>query len=96
MGAAVCAVEEADFEKFVDPLGPDLGVWGDLAEFLLERLGLDRPIDAGGDLGKGQFEQGSRKLVESRFPRAIVIEGIGHFLIIRSALIEPFIDDEIC
>ena len=31
----VGAIEEADFEKFVDPLGPDLGVWGDLAEFLL-------------------------------------------------------------
>ena len=32
----VGAIEEADFEKLVDPLGPDLGVWGDLAEFLLE------------------------------------------------------------
>ncbi len=86
----VGAIEEADLEEFVDSLGPDLGVWGDLAEFLLEEFGLDRPIDAGSGLGKGEFEQGSRKLVESRFPWAIVIEGIGHFPIICSAPTKPF------
>ena len=32
----VGAIEEADFEKFVDPLGPDFGGRGDLEEFLLE------------------------------------------------------------
>ena len=32
----VGAVEEADFEEFVDPLGPDFGGGGDFVEFLLE------------------------------------------------------------
>ena len=32
----VGAIEEADFEEFVDPLGSDLGSRGDLAEFLLK------------------------------------------------------------
>ena len=32
----VGAIEEADFEKFVDPLGCDFGGWSDLVEFLLE------------------------------------------------------------
>ena len=32
----VGAIEEADFQEFVDPLGPDFGGWSDLVEFLLE------------------------------------------------------------
>ena len=32
----VGAIEEADLEEFVDPLGPDFGGWSDLVEFLLE------------------------------------------------------------
>jgi len=29
-------IEQADFKKFVDPLGSDLGGWVDFAEFLLK------------------------------------------------------------
>ena len=72
------AIEEADFEEFVDPLGPDFGGRGDFEEFLLERFGLDRPIDAGFDIGKGDLEEGSGELFDGDFPGAVVIERLGH------------------
>ena len=74
----VGTVEEADFEKFVDPLGCDFGGRGDFVEFLLEEFGFDRPIDAGGDLGKGDLEEGPSELVDGVFPGAVVIERLGH------------------
>jgi hypothetical protein len=72
------AIEEADFEEFVDPLGPDFGGRGDFEEFLLERFGLDRPIDAGSDIGKGDLEEGPGELFDGDFPGAVVIERLGH------------------
>ena len=48
----VGAIEEADFEEFIDPLGPDFGGRGDLVEFLLKGYRLEGPIDAGSDIGK--------------------------------------------
>jgi hypothetical protein len=75
----VGAVEEADVEEFVDPLGSDLGGRGDLVEFLLKGFGFDRPIDAGGDIGKGDLEEGSGELVDGVFSGAVVIERLGHF-----------------
>ena len=61
------AIEEADFEEFVDPLGPDFGGRGDFEEFLLEGFGLDRPIDAGSDIGKGDLEEGPGELFDVSF-----------------------------
>jgi hypothetical protein len=47
-------------------------------EFLLEEFGFDRPINAGGDLGKGDLEEGPSELVDGVFPGAVVIERLGH------------------
>ena len=47
-------------------------------EFLLEQLGLDRPINAGSDIGKGDLEEGSGELFDGDFPGAVVIERLGH------------------
>ena len=47
-------------------------------EFLLERLGLDRLIDAGSDIRKGDLEEGPDELFDGDFPGAVVIERLGH------------------
>ena len=65
-------------------LGPTSESGVIFAEFLLEMSGLDRPIDAGSDIGKGDFKQGSGDRVECVLPGTVVIERIGHFPVIRS------------
>ena len=49
-------------------------------EFLLEQLGLDRPINAGSDIGKGDLEEGPGELIDGVFSGAVVIERLGHVL----------------
>jgi len=74
----VGAIEEADFEEFVDPFGPYFGGRGDFVEFLFEGYRLEGPIDAGSDIGKGDLEEGPGELVDGVFPGAVVIERLVH------------------
>jgi hypothetical protein len=72
----VGAIEKADVEEFIDPLGPDFGGRGDFVEFLFEGYRLEGPINGGGDIGKGDLKERPGELVDGVFPGAVVIEPI--------------------
>jgi len=86
----VAAVDEAHLDQFVGAQGSVVSVGNDFAEFLLERNGLNRPVDAPGDLWEGEFEEGLQEPVEGFLPRTVVIERIVHFPSFRSVPSGPF------
>lgn len=74
----LAAIELADLDELVGAQRAADGIGDEGAELLLERGGVDSPVDERSDRRKGEFPEGPKELVEGFLPRAVVVDDIGH------------------
>jgi hypothetical protein len=74
----LAAIELADLDELVGAQRAADGIGDEGAELLLERGGVDSPVDERSDRGKGELQEGPKELVEGLLPGAVVVDGIEH------------------
>ncbi len=74
----LAAIEPADLDERVGAQRTSDGIGDEGVGLLLERGGVDSPVDERSDRGKGELQEGPKELVEGLLPGAVVVDGIEH------------------